>query len=303
MDGLDAMNALKNMFKPKKSKKIKKENISRPIKYASYGHPVASATPYSSSYVSANKKNKKKGMFRSFMSKKKEDGSKMVIGKPSHAKHQLHVKDIDDLKIPKSGSQPTRSCNCDKAWCPDENRRKKNSTLPRNNRVKTSEMYDENQQGTSGFNQSNRIRLSEVYDENQPGTSGLNQSNRITASKMYDKPGTSGLNQSNRIRASEVYDQPGTSGLSNRIQKPSKQRPRNHFSDYRMHEFNNPIASNRNDYSDDDNDYDYDDEPPMITRDNIQPTTFNQPRKKMLKKCKTVGKKVRFDGNTDDIDW
>ena len=94
------------------------------------------------------------------------------------------------------------------------------------------------------------------------------------------------MNHSNRIRTSEVFDQPGTSGLnqSNLIQKPSKQRPHNHFSDYRMQEFNNPIASNRNDYSDDDNDYDYDD-PPMITRDNIQPTTFNQPRKKMLKKC------------------
>jgi len=112
-------NALKNMFNPKKNKKIKKENISRPIKYASYGHPVASATPYSSSYVSANKKNKKKGMFRSFMSKKKDDGSQMVIGKPSHAKHQFHAKDIKDLKIPKSGSQPTGSCNCDKAWCPE----------------------------------------------------------------------------------------------------------------------------------------------------------------------------------------
>jgi len=278
MDGLDAMNALKNMFKPKKSKKIKKENISRPIKYASYGHPVASATPYSSSYVSANKKNKKKGMFRSFMSKKKEDGSKMVIGKPSHAKHQLHVKDIEDLKIPKSGSQPTRSCNCDKAWCPDENRRKKNSTLPRNNRVRTSE----------------------VYDENQPGTSGLNQSNRIRTSEVYDEPETSGLNQSHRIRASE--NQPGTSGLSNLIQIPSTHRPYNHFSDHRMQEFNRPSLVDRsNNYSDDD-DYDYD-EPPMITRDNIQPTTFNQPRKKMLKKCKTVGKKVRFDGNTDDIDW
>jgi len=300
MDGLDAMNALKNMFKPKKSKKIKKENISRPIKYASYGHPVASATPYSSSYVSANKKNKKKGMFRSFMSKKKDDGSKMVIGKPSHAKHQLHVKDIEDLKIPKSGSQPTRSCNCDKAWCPDENRRKKNSTLPRNNRVRTSVVYDENQPGTLPRN--NRVRASEVYDENKPGTSGLNQSKCIRASEMYNKPGTSGLNQSNLIRESEVYDQPGTSGLSSLIQIPSMHRPHNHFSDHRMHEFNNPIASNRNDYSDDDNDDDFD-EPPKITRDNIQPTTFNQPRRKMLKKCKTVGKKVRFDGNTDDIDW
>jgi len=295
MDTLE--HALKNMFKPKKTKKIKKSEISRPVKYASYGHPVASATPYSSSYVSANKKNKKKGIFRSLMSKNKVDGSQMVIGKPKQAKHQFHAKDIEDLKIPKSGSQPTRSCNCDKAWCPDENRRKKNSTLPRNNRITPSEVYDENQQETLPRN--TRVRTSEVYDENQPGTSGLN---RIRASEVYDQPGTSGLNHSNRIRASEVYDQPGTSGLSSRIQIPSMHRLQNHFSDYRMHEFNNPIANNRNDYSDDDNDYDCD-EPPMITRDNIQPTTFNQPRKKMLKKCKTVGKKVRFDGNTDDIDW
>jgi len=296
MDTLE--HALKNMFKPKKTKKIKKSEISRPVKYASYGHPVASATPYSSSYVSANKKNKKKGIFRSLMSKNKVDGSQMVIGKPKQAKHQFHAKDIEDLKIPKSGSQPTRSCNCDKAWCPDEHRRKKNSTLPRNNRVRTSEVFDENQPGTSGLNQSNRIRTSEVYDE--PGTSGLNQSNRIRASE--DQRGTSRLNQLNRIRLSEIYDenQRGTSGLSNLIQIPSTHRPRNHFSDHRMHEFNNPIASNRNDYSDDNNGYD---EPPVITRDNIQPTTFNQPRKKMLKKCKTVGKKVRFDGNTDDIDW
>jgi len=276
------MDALSCIINPKKNKKIKKEDISRPTKYASYGHPIASATPYSSSYVSANKKKKKKGLFQSFLSKKKDDGSQMVIGKPDQPKHHFHAKDLNDLKIPKSGSQPAENCNCDKAWCPNEHRRKKNSTLPRNTHIGPSEVYDENQPGTSGFNQSNRIRASEVYDENQPGTSELNQLNRI--------------------RASEVYDQPGTSGLSSRIQIPSMQRPFNHFSDRRMHEFNNPIASNRDDYSDDDNDYDFD-EPPMINRDNIQPTTFNQPRKKMLKKCKTVGKKVRFDGNTDGIDW
>jgi len=297
------MDALSCIINPKKNKKIKKEDISRPTKYASYGHPIASATPYSSSYVSANKKKKKKGLFQSFLSKKKDDGSQMVIGKPDQPKHHFHAKDLNDLKIPKSGSQPAENCNCDKAWCPNEHRRKKNSTLPRNTHIGPSEVYDENQPGTSGFNQSNRIRLSKMSaDENQPKTSGINQSNRVRTSEVYNEnqPGTSGLNQSNRIRASEVYDEPGTSGLSSRIQIPSIQRPFNHFSDHRMQEFNNPIASNRDDYSDDDND---NDEPPMISRDYIQPTTFNQPRKKMLKKCKTVGKKVRFDGNTDGIDW
>ena len=144
-------------------------------------------------------------------------------------------------------------------------------------------MYDENQPGTLPRN--NRVSPSEVYDESQPGTSGLNQSNRIRTSEVYDEPETSGLNQSHRIRASE--NQPGTSGLSNLIQIPSTHRPYNHFSDHRMQEFNRPSLVYRpNDYYDDDDEYDYDDdEPPMITRDNTQPTTFNQPRKKMLKKC------------------
>ena len=72
-------------------------------------------------------------------------------------------------------------------------------------------------------------------------------------------------------------DQPGTSGLNRpnrRTKKSSTHGHYNHFSDYRMQEYNRP---NQVDYSDDD----YGDEE---TRDD-QRITFNQPKKKIIPKC------------------